>query len=248
MKVTVTVIGNSALYGFIPAGGVRSSHYLRPMQAQPEIQAIILDLGGVVLDIDYNRAVQAFSALGFEDFDQHYSQLKQDGLFDRLETGRIDPAEFRSVIRRRIPHVSDTDIDNAWNALILDFPEGRLEFIRSLNKRLPVFLLSNTNVIHLNFFNRLLQEKTGSQGLNDYFTKVYLSHEIGQRKPDPDAFLAIIREQGLNPATTLFVDDSPQHVEAARALGLQTLHLRNIGNLERELGPFLAQLDQYSRG
>jgi putative hydrolase of the HAD superfamily len=79
---------------------------------------IILDLGGVILDIDYGASVRAFQSLGFEDFDNQYSQARQSGIFDDLECGRIEPAEFRQWIRSRIS-VSEEAIDKAWNSMLL---------------------------------------------------------------------------------------------------------------------------------
>lgn len=206
---------------------------------QRGIEAIIFDLGGVILDIDYQRTVDAFKALGYTDFDQQYSKMKQSGLFDALETGRIEPQEFRDTVREAVPHVSDEEVDRAWNAIILDFPEGRLEFVSALKERMPIYLLSNTNAIHVQCFYQLL-DRYGASTLEPYFHQLYLSHEVGLRKPDPGIFEHVLEDQGLLPETTLFIDDSPQHVESAGSLGIQTIHLRSIHELEPALAPFLA--------
>jgi HAD superfamily hydrolase (TIGR01509 family) len=208
----------------------------------PEINAIIFDLGGVILDIDYNRTVRAFQALEFEDFDQQYSKMKQSGVFDRIERGEIDEAEFVSIMQQSIPHASQEEIIDAWNAIILDFPSGRLDYINEVRKKLPIFLLSNTNEIHLKCFDQLLFESTNSR-IKDHFNKAYLSHEMSCRKPEPEAWKIILEEQGLKARTTLFIDDSPQHIAAARNLGLPCIHLQSIDELERELAPFLTQFN-----
>lgn len=204
------------------------------------VEAIIFDLGGVILDIDYQRTVDAFKSLGYGDFDAQYGKMKQSGLFDALETGSIEPAEFRAAVRQAIPDASDRQIDDAWNAIILDFPEGRLDYILSLKERMPVFLLSNTNAIHVRSFYGLLKERFGQSTLEPYFHQLYLSHEVGMRKPNPRIFEHVLNEQGLKANTTLFIDDSPQHIESAQTLGIQTLHLTSIHALEAELTPILA--------
>jgi len=207
-----------------------------------EIKAIIFDLGGVILDIDYNLTVKAFQALQFKDFDDHYSKMKQSGVFDRLERGEIGEHDFVVIMQESIPHASSQEIVDAWNAIILDFPDGRLEFIKHLERKLPIFLLSNTNEIHLACFNGMLYDATKTH-IQDYFKKAYLSHEIGHRKPEAEAWSVILKEQGLEACDVLFIDDSPQHIEAAKTMGMQTIHLIAIGDLERELAPFLTQFN-----
>tara|TARA_B110000046_G_scaffold185510_1_gene227432 strand:+ start:144 stop:779 length:636 start_codon:yes stop_codon:yes gene_type:complete len=207
-----------------------------------EIKAIIFDLGGVILDIDYNRTVSAFKALQFKDFDRHYSQMKQSGVFDQLERGEIGEGEFVAIMKETISHASHEEIVAAWNAIILDFPEGRLEYLKRVGKALPIYLLSNTNEIHLARFDEMLYDSTKTH-IKDYFKKAYLSHEIGHRKPEPEAWSVILNEQGLESNDVLFIDDSPQHIEAAGLLGFQTIHLTLISDLEKELNPFLAQLN-----
>lgn len=206
----------------------------------PEIKAIIFDLGGVVLDIDYQLTVQAFKALGYSDFDDQYGKKKQSGLFDQLECGKISEAEFCDSLRTALPHASNEELINAWNALILNFPQGRLDYIRSLKARMPVFLLSNTNAIHLKCYLKVLEADAGVQNMDNHFHKVYLSHEIGLRKPNPEPFQLILDEQQLAAENTLFIDDSPQHIVTAQALGIQTIHLHSIHALEAELAPLLA--------
>jgi glucose-1-phosphatase len=204
-----------------------------------DLKAIIFDFGGVILDIDYQRTVDAFRALGYADFDQQYGKMKQSGIFDLLETGKISNEQFITELKQSIPHISDEEIVAAWNAIILDFPEGRLEFISNLRDQIPTFLLSNTNAIHIENFHEVLKNRTGKSHMSGYFQKVYYSNEIGLRKPDAAAFQLILDEQQLNPERTLFIDDSPQHIEAAQKLGIETLHLKSIHDLESELAPFL---------
>ena len=205
-----------------------------------KIEAVILDLGGVILNIDYLRTIQAFTTLGFEGFDTQYTQLQQSSLFDNLETGQITPEEFVRKVQEVLPSASSDQIIEAWNALLLDFPEGRIETVRSIASRWPTFLLSNTNAIHYPAFNDILRDQTGLDDIKVLFKQAYLSHEIQLRKPDPQSFEIILNDHGLHPETVLFVDDSPQHIESARKLGIQAYHLTGGEQLEDLFSAFLA--------
>lgn len=195
--------------------------------------AIIFDLGGVILNIDYHRTIRAFKALGMSDFDHHFTQLKQEHLFDLHETGHISDADFRHGLRPHLlPDVTDADIDAAWNAMLLDLPAQRLNLLMKLKNQHRTFLLSNTNAIHINEFHRQLRAVHGLMDLNDHFERVYLSYQMGLRKPDPAIFLRVCDENGLSPETTLFIDDSPQHVEGAKKAGLMAVHLKGVDIIE----------------
>jgi glucose-1-phosphatase len=192
-----------------------------------KIQAIIFDLGGVILNLDYQRTSRAFIELGLTDFDTVYSQLQQTELFDRFETGHVSPFHFINRVLDQLPKGNNGNkVVHAWNAMILDFPKERMEWLTELAGRYRIFLLSNTNLLHMDAVRRSLEKTVGHQRLEDYFEKVYLSCEMGLRKPDPAIFLRVCEEQGLEPETTLFIDDSPQHIEGAKLAGLQTLHLQ----------------------
>lgn len=191
-----------------------------------QTEAIIFDLGGVLINLDYGRTSAAFRALGMADFDETYSQLQQTELFDRFETGDVSSFHFINRILDRLPNGSNGNkVVHAWNAMILDFPKERLEWLETMAKRYRIFLLSNTNTLHVDAVRRSLEKTVGHQRLEDYFEQVYLSCDMGLRKPDPAIFLRLCAEQGLNPATTLFIDDTPQHVEGAKDAGLQAVHL-----------------------
>lgn len=200
------------------------------------VKQIIFDLGGVILDIDYHLTIKAFQQLGISDFDLLYSQMKQSDLFDDIETGAITPDAFRNKIRIVAQQdFSDQAIDDAWNALLLHLPPHRIEILKRLQSRYRLFLLSNTNVIHYEAYTRLIQQENGIDGLEPLFEKTYYSHEMGLRKPDPKIFTTVLEAHDLKAEETLFIDDSPQHIESAQKLGLQTYHL--VDQDIRELFP-----------
>jgi len=191
------------------------------------IRHIIFDLGGVILNIDYQRTYQAFEALGVKDFTSLYNQFRGSRLFDDLETGRVEPAGFLQAMHQHVgPDVTDNQIIAAWNAMLLDFPLQRLQLLQQLQQHYDTFLLSNTNAIHLEKFNHMLLESRGLPSLDAFFNKAYYSHLIGYRKPEKEAYQLILDEHGLDPAATLFIDDTLPNIEGARAVGLQTIHLQ----------------------
>lgn len=206
------------------------------------IDAVILDLGGVILNIDYQRTIDAFQALGFDDFDAQYSKMQQSGLFDDLEMGRIDQAAFVSRIQEVIPYAPDAEIISAWNALLGDFPEGRIETVERIAQRYSTCLLSNTNAIHYRAFSKTLEDQTGRKEIESLFQKAYLSHEVGMRKPDVEIFKHVLHDQGFVPERTLFVDDSPQHLVGAQSCGIQTYHMTDADSLENLFGSVLTEL------
>ena len=187
---------------------------------------IIFDLGGVLLNIDYSLATKAFSDLGLTDFDKLFSKAHQTKLFDLYEKGQISSEAFRDHVKSCFSTPIDDDtIDKAWNTMLLDFPPERLRLMQTLKTKHRIFLLSNTNDIHMQYINNYLQETFGIADLSGYFEKVYLSYEVGMRKPDAEIFELVLSENNLDPNQTLFIDDSIQHIEGAKKLGIHTYWL-----------------------
>lgn len=194
---------------------------------QNTIEALVLDLGGVIIDIDYQLAADAFVRLGIPDFDALYSKARQSSLFDDFETGRISPADFRRQIRSLLnASIADEQIDAAWNAMLIGFPLDRIEWLEKLAQRYPVFVLSNTNDIHIEAFLKLSDATLGEGRFTSIFRKCYFSSRIGMRKPDREIFDFVVEENRLDKSTTLFIDDSPQHVAGALDAGLQAALLQ----------------------
>lgn len=191
------------------------------------IKNIIFDLGGVIYAIDYQATIKAFEGLGIKNFEQIYAKAGQSNLFDALETGKISKTEFLSEIKSYLnSSISDDDIINAWNAMLLDFMPDALKCLKDVSGDYRIFLLSNTNEIHI----KEIRSRVGEVFYTEFcqlFEEVYLSHDLGLRKPHTDVFRHIISVKDLNPSETLFIDDSPQHVEGAVQAGLKAYHLKN---------------------
>jgi len=185
---------------------------------------IIFDYGNVIFMIDFARAQQAWTNLGIKDVAQFYAHKNQDPVFDAFERGEITAPAFRDHIRRKVdnPNLTDAQIDAAWNALLIGVPDGNHELLLKLKPKYRTFLLSNINAIHYDYVMDYLKRDFNFNGNDHLFEKAYYSHLMGKRKPDAAIFEQVLAENNLNPAETLFIDDSPQHLATAQKLGLQT--------------------------
>ena len=190
------------------------------------IKAIIFDLGAVILNIDYQNTINAFSKLGVKNASSFYSKKAQDNLFNQIETGDITAEKFLTELQKETNNASINQVAEAWNAMLLDLPENRLTLIQSLKKEYSIYLLSNTNTIHIDAFKKKLRKVKWKKFCN-LFDKMYLSHELGLRKPNATIFEYLLKEQNLQPHEVFFIDDSPQHIESANKLGIKTHHLKN---------------------
>jgi len=192
-----------------------------------ECDAVIFDLGGVLLDIDYQATEKALQGILGPRSDDYYRQTKQSPLFDELETGRIEPDKFHQGICELAGTVlSAHAINKAWNAMLGRLPVARMEFVQKVAARRRVFLLSNTNAIHKAAFDKIIAEDLAGQSFDAYFEAAYYSHLVGMRKPHPEIYRFVTDRHGLNPARTLFIDDNKDNVEGARQAGLQAYHLQ----------------------
>ncbi|HEY0299432.1 MAG TPA: HAD family phosphatase [Arachidicoccus sp.] len=190
-----------------------------------QIKNIIFDLGGVFLDISFIRSNEAFKNLGVEGFDKFISQHHADDLFEKLEIGKISPEEFYNEFRKKVNlPLTDWQIENAWNAMLLHFSEERMRWLEEISKRYNIYLFSNTNKIHVDYFTKLCMQEIGKP-LESYFIKAWYSNEVGVRKPYPASFSKLLEEENLLAHETLFIDDTIGNIEGAKEIGLHTVHL-----------------------
>jgi glucose-1-phosphatase len=188
-----------------------------------ELKNIIFDLGAVLINIDYKKTEKAFIALGFENFEAMYSQFTADAVFEKLETGKISNEDFyNKLISLNDNNVTAAKIKNAWNEIILDWRTESLDFLETLAPKYNLFLLSNTNAIHHEYFHNSLLEETHRTEIDSLFTKAYYSHEIHLRKPNADIFEFVAKDAGININETLFIDDSNNNIDTAKQLGFKT--------------------------
>lgn len=191
----------------------------------PSVQNIIFDLGGVLLNLDVQRTRNEFIRLGVTQIDNLFRIGHAASFFKQYEVGTITDDEFVEKARQlALPGTTHAQIIDAWNSMLLDFPIERVSFLNHLKNKYRLFLFSNTNALHLQFFQKSYRTVYGN-ALDDHFEKAYYSHVINQRKPDVAAFQYVIEDSKLHAANTLFIDDALVNVEGARLAGLQAIHL-----------------------
>ena len=186
-----------------------------------DIKNIIFDLGGVILNLNYQATTDAFEKLGVKNFENLYNQKEQTELFNNFEKGLISTEKFISQLQQAAA-LSKKQIINAWNAMLLDLPKERLEFILSLKSNYNTFLLSNTNEIHIECFENQLSKKNHLSLFNNCFDKIYYSCRMKDRKPNASCFNKVMNENNLSPKETLFIDDSIQHINTAKKMEINT--------------------------
>lgn len=209
------------------------------MQVKPTIATairnVIFDLGGVLLDIDVRKTIEAFTRLNLVGFKARELHPDNNGIFLQLETGAITQEQFITTLqsyakpRPGEPVPTPQQILDAWNALLLEVDWSRFELLDELRQSgYRVFLLSNTNRPHREQFMTTFRSgnPTGRE-FEDYFDGCYYSDVMRLRKPDPAIYRAVLSDAGLTAAETLFIDDNQPNTDAAARVGIQVYHLRS---------------------
>ena len=203
-----------------------------------ELDAIIFDLGGVILHLNYQATVAELSAVFEQDVGPLYSQAQQSELFDRYERGEISTSAFqRSLIEllpqnqeRLLARLDDpafsAAVDRAWNAMLLSIPSETLNLLQNLKEKLKIYLLSNTNDSHLKqFLANYERDLAAEHGpFASHFHATYYSHELGQRKPEPRIYQTVLQQHQLQPQRTLFLDDNRSNLKGAETVNVRTLY------------------------
>lgn len=206
------------------------------------IKNIIFDLGGVLLNLAPERTTTEFQAISgsLEEYQHIFKKLEELNIFNDLEVGAIDGDTFLNTILAHIPSASTAKIRTAWSAMLLDFPSERVELLKKLKTAgYNLYLLSNTNSLHMEDVRKILQEAHQITDFNSYFKHAYYSHEIGFRKPNTDIYQYVLDDAQLIPQETVFIEDTPHNLVGAKEVGMNTLvHPRN-GDIAESLFDFL---------
>lgn len=196
------------------------------------IKNIIFDLGAVIIDIDLSLTVQAFADLAPSYEENIRQNLLQTSFFHDFEKGRLSNQAFYDGIREQIAsEVSDIQIKQAWNALLLEIPEQRITLLHHLRKQYRTFILSNTNQIHVAAIEQ-------QYPLSEWVEKVYYSCDMDARKPDAEIYEQVLSDADLQASETLFIDDNLENIRTAEQLGLRVRHLWPE---KQEVGDFFEQ-------
>lgn len=192
-----------------------------------KIKNIVFDLGGVFMNLNVPKTIDAFKAIGIQNIVNETGHQYQYSFFYDFEIGKISKEFFLNSLQNlstKTPSLQE--IVDAWNAMILDIPKDRIDFLKELSRNYSLFLLSNTNKIHQKEYLDTFEKKFDIS-FNNLFKKAYYSHEIGIRKPDEAIFNFILKDSNLVADETLFVDDAFSNIEGAQKIGLKTYRVKN---------------------
>jgi putative hydrolase of the HAD superfamily len=193
----------------------------------PGIKNIIFDLGGVIVDLAVDKTIHSFArltALSHQQIDETYTTAPE---FLSYEKGLMTDAEFRDCVRSLLRvDATDDELDACWNAMLVGLPPEKLALVFALHEQYNVYLLSNTNAIHIDHVNKFMLPRGNSKSaLDDYFHVAYYSHIMHKRKPDAEIFEQVLTESKLNPDETLFLDDNHANVEGAKSVGIRAVQV-----------------------
>jgi glucose-1-phosphatase len=184
------------------------------------IDSIIFDFGDIFINLDKQATMDGLEKLGLSEWNEDLNQLNLS-----FEKGQISRENFLLGFQKHIPNASLDEIEAAWNAILLDFPLKRLEFLQKLSSKYRLFLLSNTDSIHIATF----ENENGASFYSDFyqcFEKVYFSFEMGMRKPDTEIYNFVLAQHGLAAKNTLFIDDKKENTDSASSLGINVWNLQ----------------------
>ncbi|SHI97193.1 putative hydrolase of the HAD superfamily [Mesonia phycicola] len=183
------------------------------------IKTLLFDFGDVFINLDKAATFRELKKLGLEDFSS--GMMEQNQLY---EMGKISSEEFVNFYISKIPESNSKKLIIAWNSILLDFPQHRLEFLQQLKEenKYQLILLSNTNDLHISWIKENVSFFTEFKSCFDAF---YLSHEINFRKPNADIYEFVLEKHQLQPNEVLFIDDTQENTEAAKSLGIHTWNI-----------------------
>ncbi len=206
------------------------------------IKNVVFDLGGVIIDLDANEPIRRFKEIGVEHADQLLDPYEQKGIFLEVENGKLSAAEFYDKLRKHAGKDLPNDkIAWAWLGFVADVPEYKLDYLLELRKKYKVYLLSNTNPIIQEEWARTPKFSSAGRPINDYFDKMYTSYEAGITKPDPAIFEFMLKDSGMVPAETLFVDDGAKNIEVGASLGFKTYQPENKEDWRNAVNQILSE-------
>ncbi|GHT11279.1 D-ribitol-5-phosphate phosphatase [Bacteroidia bacterium] len=191
------------------------------------IKNIVFDLGGVIITLDRSEAVRRFVEAGLENAEELLDAYHQKGIFLELEEGKLSQKDFYEAVRKEAgKNISDEAIDYGWLGFLKEVPEYKLKMLEDLRKDYHVYLLSNTNPV---IFGWALTPAFSQQGksIDRFFDKMYTSYQIGYTKPASEIYNFMLKDSGMIPSETLFIDDGKANIEMGEKLGMKTYLAKN---------------------
>lgn len=205
-----------------------SSYYLE------DIEAVVFDLGGVVIGVDFDRAIRVWSGYAARDFEDINRRFTFTEAYAQHERGEIDGTKFLAALRQALDlELSDRQLLDGWNAVFTGVVPGVETLLERTRTHRPIYLFSNTNPAHQREWSSRFATTLA------HFSSLYTSHELGHRKPEAEAYETVTQRMGCAPAQVLFFDDSAANVAGARAFGWHAVRVRSIRDVESSLNALL---------
>jgi putative hydrolase of the HAD superfamily len=204
------------------------------------VHAILFDLGNVLLDLDNRFYGQGWpDGINASDHESFEQWVASENLWLKFETGQISSAAFLTELTRRLG-LSPKRVIDYWNKILIGIQPRRFELLEKLQQRYDLYVLSNTNAIHIDWVRQHVQDLEIPDFEQRFFKQVFYSYELGCVKPDAEIYQKTQASIGLSPEHLLFIDDKPENVEAARAEGWQAVHLPPDQDVEKVFKPILS--------
>lgn len=204
------------------------------MARRDAVKALLFDLGGVLIEIDWERMYAHWARCGGVEPAALRERFGFDTHYERHERGEIAAAAYFAALRERLAlDLTDADFAAGWNAIFVREVEPTLRIVRELAGRIPMYVFSNTNAAHHEAWSTRF-----AQALEP-FERVFVSSQIGLRKPSGESFAHVAREIGLPPDSILFFDDMAENVAGARAAGMPAVHVRGPRDVRAAVSPWL---------
>ncbi|AWW33258.1 HAD family phosphatase [Echinicola strongylocentroti] len=198
------------------------------MKIDKNIDFFVFDLGGVIIDLDIPFTISQLSSYLDGDGNDELGNFMAHPVHHAFEKGEISEAIFRDEIRRSFnKEWTDREIDAIWNGMLKNIPMQKIELLRELRKTHPVYMLSNTNGIHFKKVEEILLNDTGIDRFSTLFDELFLSHEMGCRKPDAVIYEKVLEKVGMPAEKGVFFDDTAPNLTGAQKVGLNTVHINH---------------------
>jgi len=184
---------------------------------------LIFDFGNVIIDIDFQLTFDQFKAyMGADEYQRIFARLEESDFYQKTECSSFTGKEMTTALNALGASLTEKQVVTAWNALLLELPHERIELLQQLSKQYRLFMLSNTNLVHITEIWKRLFLKYHHNPLEQIFEKMYLSYEIGVTKPQPEIYNYLLQDADLVASECLFLDDLQKNLDGAAAFGIQT--------------------------
>ncbi|MCP4757145.1 MAG: HAD family phosphatase [Proteobacteria bacterium] len=199
------------------------------------VDVLLFDLGGVVIDIDFNRVFSRWAEFSNCGFERIKSKFSFDLQYERHERGEIGAPEYFDSLRRSLGiDISDKQFEDGWNSIYVGEISGMADLLNKAKRQIPIYGFTNSNALHQKVWSKRFKD------ILKLFETVFVSSEMGLRKPEPESFHFIADSLGIERHRILFFDDSIENIEGARKVGLKALCVESISDVQTGVEKLLA--------